>query len=60
MYEYMANVGGGNSNLAKKYFTALGRERFGKYRIDNSMYNNAAGVKGVDVLKEEVGIISEL
>lgn len=36
VYEYIAQVGSGNSLLATKYFTALGRERYSMYRTNNN------------------------
>ena len=42
-YEYVQKKG---SQLAQKYFTALGRERYGMYRTNNNM----------STLKEKFGI----
>lgn len=53
----MANKG--NVPLAQKYFSALGRERYGMYRTENDMYK--VGTKtGVEVLKESIGIKSSM
>ena len=34
-YDYMANLNASNSRLASTYFTALGRERYTSYKINN-------------------------
>lgn len=45
MYKYIANLNNGE-DLAKAYFTAIGRERYGMYRTDNN----------ADELKAKFGI----
>ncbi len=49
MYKYMANEDKKNTKLAKKYFTALGRERYGMYKTNNDN----------ETLKKKFGIIRE-
>lgn len=56
-YEYIANRD--NVSLTQKYFSALGRERYGMYRTENDMYKVGAET-GVDVLKESIGIKSSM
>ena len=35
MYEYMSKFKDTNGNLPRKYFTALGRERYSMYKTNN-------------------------